>query len=656
VTARGNYFRVKLIAGALAPLVIAGGLQAMYSMVRTRREAIAGLEAKAHALTSLLVNVAGPSIAVDDPGGVDEGLAYVEHDPDFAFAMAVAPDGKVIGFRGPRERREAHGASAALTRQPVLTRTGDTLIASYPVIGNGKTLGQLVVGLHTANASAQATELTIWAALIALIGIASAVIVVLALAGRIVRRNREMTGLLDNMEQGFLSMRRDGTLEVERSAMAARLLGSYQAGQKLWQAIALHDPTTAAWLELCWTSVIEGELPLELTLYQLPSRLTLADRSYRIEYKPTITSDGIGDTLVVLTDKTAELARERAEASERDLLRMVERMTRDRSGFAEFIDETGRLIQRIEAASGPGLEALKRDVHTLKGNSAIYGLTHISELCHDLENGIATHGQIDAAGVHAIVAAWSELRSKLERVFGTREVAGIDVRPEDLDELRAAIARGASLGMIEHIVRGWALERIRPRLERFAEQAQSLADRLGKGEVDIEIDDHGVRLDPKKFRPFWTAFSHVVRNAVDHGLEHPSERLTTGKPEHGRIDLVTRCQDGAVVIELRDDGRGIDWDAVRDRAANAERPHATRTDLIDALLSDGITTRAEVSETSGRGVGLAAVREACACLGGKIEVDSERGRGTRFRFKFDLERQPRTTSPIPRAFALEVSG
>src|SRR5205085_9046371 len=123
-------------------------------------------------------------------------------------------------------------ASAALTHEPVLHREGDTLIASYPVITSGKPLGQLVVGLRTANVEAQAARLTAWAAAISLVGIAAAVAVVLALAGRIARRNREMTDLLDNVDQGFVTMRRDGTLAAERSALATRLLGAFQPGQR----------------------------------------------------------------------------------------------------------------------------------------------------------------------------------------------------------------------------------------------------------------------------------------------------------------------------------------------------------------------------------------------------------------------------------------
>lgn len=374
------------------------------------------------------------------------------------------------------------------------------------------------------------------------------------------------------------------------------------------------------------------------------------DRSYRIEYKPTIVNDVVGNTLVVITDKTAELARERAEASERDLLRMVERLTRDRAGLAEFVDDTDRLIHRLDRASDPISDVLRRELHTLKGNCGIFGLTQIAERCHELEERLAITSQLDGNVVHAIVQSWRELKAKLDRVFGGPRAVGSEIQPDDLAELQTAIARGASIGMIEYIVRGWTLERTRPRLERFAERAQGLTSRLGKGDVAVEIADHGVRLDATRFRPFWTAFSHAVRNAVDHGIEQPSERLVAGKPERGQIQLVTELRDGSVVIEVRDDGRGIDWEAVRTRARAASLPCATHDDRVAALLSDGITTRTDVTTTSGRGVGLSALREACTSAGGRIEIDSEHGRGTQLRCKFELERQEWMTARLPHDF------
>src|SRR6185312_779718 len=113
-------FRARLIAGALAPLVLAGLIQALYTVVSQRRVAVDGLEAKARAVTGLLVNVAGPNIATDDPQGIDDGLGYFANDPDFSFALAIAPDGKSLGYRGAAIEKAAHVAAARITRQPEL--------------------------------------------------------------------------------------------------------------------------------------------------------------------------------------------------------------------------------------------------------------------------------------------------------------------------------------------------------------------------------------------------------------------------------------------------------------------------------------------------------------------------------------------------------
>lgn len=448
-------------------------------------------------------------------------------------------------------------------------------------------------------------------------------------------RNREMVSLLGVMDQGFLSMRPDGTLAAERSAKATELLGGYQPDQRLWQAIAPHDPGFAAWLELGWASVTEGVMPLELTLQQLPGRLTLGDHDYRIEYKPAIVDNTVGDTLIVITDMTAELARARAEATERDLLRMIERTARDRSGSTEFVDEANRLIRRLEDTASEVSKELKRDLHTLKGNCAIYGLTQIAEWCHQLEDGIELTGQLDRNVTTLIVHAWSELKSKLERVFGQLQGAGVHVEPDDVAELCSAIQSGASIGIVEQLVGSWTLERTRPRLDRFAEQIVALGERLGKRNVKVEIADHRLRLDATALRGFWSAFAHAVRNAVDHGLEAPDDRIAAGKPAHGTIRLITQRDATGVTIELGDDGRGIDWDAIRERARAAGLPHASHDDLVAALVTDGITTRSSVSETSGRGVGLAALAEECTRLGGNIEITSTRGQGTQFRFRFE---------------------
>lgn len=131
---------------------------------------------------------------------------------------------------------------------------------------------------------------------------------------------------------------------------------------------------------------------------------------------------------------------------------------------------------------------------------------------------------------------------------------------------------------------------------------------------------------------------HVVRNAVDHGIETGEERVAAGKPLEPTLALKAYTSGDALVIEVADDGRGIDWNVIARKASDAGLPAHSPGDLADALFADGVSSRDVVSELSGRGVGLAAVKQACEDLGGKVEVLSRKGRGTQFLFRLPLSR------------------
>lgn len=162
---------------------------------------------------------------------------------------------------------------------------------------------------------------------------------------------------------------------------------------------------------------------------------------------------------------------------------------------------------------------------------------------------------------------------------------------------------------------------------------EQLARRLHK-QIDAEIVDHGLRMPSADFRPFLATLVHVIRNATDHGIESPEDRAANGKARTGRVSIESRMDGGQFVVAIEDDGRGIDWQAVRSRARSASLPSDSPEDLVEALFADGVTTRQEVSAISGRGVGLAAVRQHCRQLGGEIRVHSQAGRGSRFEFRF----------------------
>jgi len=166
--------------------------------------------------------------------------------------------------------------------------------------------------------------------------------------------------------------------------------------------------------------------------------------------------------------------------------------------------------------------------------------------------------------------------------------------------------------------------------------AAALAGRLGKGEIEVEIQAHGVRLAPKAWAGFWTDLVHVVRNAVDHGLETPAERERAGKAGRPKLRFSTAVLQRKLVVEVEDDGRGVHWEAVKNAAVKLGLPIATEEDLVRAMFASGVSTSAEVTTISGRGIGLSAVRRQVDDLGGYISVVSKPKQGTCFHFIFPL--------------------
>jgi two-component system chemotaxis sensor kinase CheA len=168
---------------------------------------------------------------------------------------------------------------------------------------------------------------------------------------------------------------------------------------------------------------------------------------------------------------------------------------------------------------------------------------------------------------------------------------------------------------------------------RYPRLVRELATRLGR-EVDCEIDGGDARIDKSMADMLIDPLMHMVRNALDHGIEPPEDRIRAGKPRRARLLLSATEHADGVHIAVRDDGRGLDRTAILARAvANGlVAPDAALPDrdVYDLLFRTGFSTAAEVTEISGRGVGLDVVAHTVTRLGGAIDIDSVPGAGTTF--------------------------
>jgi two-component system chemotaxis sensor kinase CheA len=210
----------------------------------------------------------------------------------------------------------------------------------------------------------------------------------------------------------------------------------------------------------------------------------------------------------------------------------------------------------------------------------------------------------------------------------------VEVDFAELARVVDKVRQGLAGHELAAVLTSWSHELVARRFERLGNHAISLARRLGKGELEISIVDDGIRLDTALWAPFWSAMVHAVRNAVDHGIEAPELRARARKSPRPRLTFTATRARGRLLISVADDGGGIDWDAVRVKARDAGLPAESQADLEQALFSDGLTTTDVVTDTSGRGVGMSALREAVTALGGTIEIESTAGTGAVLRYRF----------------------
>jgi two-component system chemotaxis sensor kinase CheA len=176
---------------------------------------------------------------------------------------------------------------------------------------------------------------------------------------------------------------------------------------------------------------------------------------------------------------------------------------------------------------------------------------------------------------------------------------------------------------------------------KFPRLVRDLTRKAGK-QADVVIRGEDTELDRSVIEEISDPLIHLLRNAVDHGVETPAERASAGKPERGLIRLTARHEESHILLTVEDDGRGIDADKVKAAAVQrgllteAEAAALSPQEAIDLIFASGLSTAKVVSDISGRGVGMDIVRTNIERLNGDIQVETRPGRGTTFQIVLPL--------------------
>ncbi len=180
---------------------------------------------------------------------------------------------------------------------------------------------------------------------------------------------------------------------------------------------------------------------------------------------------------------------------------------------------------------------------------------------------------------------------------------------------------------------------IKQTFQRMSRLVRDLSKACGKT-VNVVLTGEDTEIDRNMVEEIYNPLVHLVRNAIDHGIEPPQERAASGKPETGLLALKAYHRGGTIVIEIGDDGKGLDKDKIAAKALSTGSIDSlsglTDQDIYKLIFLPGLSTAAKVTDVSGRGVGMDVVKQAIEKLRGKIEIQSSPGKGTIFTASFPL--------------------
>lgn len=467
----------------------------------------------------------------------------------------------------------------------------------------------------------------------------------------LVERSKELQTLLDHVSFGLLSIDRGLIVQPGCSQSCHQLLDSDGiVGRHLGEILRL-GPLLRGQYEQGVGELFDGKVAEEVGLERLPKRFqSVSGRALCIEPR-LVRGDGVAPRELLLT--ISDVTELEAVGREIETARALLTIARQKPAFEAFVEQAREQLRlaRRRAATDAGL--VRRVVHMIRGNSALYGLTSVARTIREIEE----QPQIEAADLDAIGDALRAFLSTHSAAIGMsyekKPQASFTLEAEQLERLRAALraAPPGELEAIEKLLREIEAVPVRDMLGPIEEMVAALAERFGK-KVALELHGANLRVDRARLAPVIQTLPQMLRNAIDHGIEVPSGRGT--KPDIGRLSLEILETETTYVVAVQDDGRGIDRAAVlraavaRGVVSEANARMVNEADALKLVLRERVSTAATVTEISGRGYGLSSVQAEAKRLGGDVVVHSRVGRGTRLEVSVPKQgRQTRRPSQPP---------
>ncbi len=304
------------------------------------------------------------------------------------------------------------------------------------------------------------------------------------------------------------------------------------------------------------------------------------------------------------------------------------------SAVLAVIDRLGELVEALETGEALASEDDSALIAALSSEAPVEAAEEAASASHAARASSRT--------IRLPVDLLDRMMSGISDLVLARNELSRRIRESGDAELEAAFERvSATVADLRDGITRTRMQRIDNLFAPLPRMVRDISGQTGK-QVRLEIDGGDVEIDREMIEMIRDPLTHIVRNAIDHGIESPAERRKAGKSESGCLRVCARQAGNQILLEISDDGRGIDGDRLAGRAVAAELITAERAERLSEaqktalIFEPGLSTAAAVTDLSGRGVGMDVVRANIERIGGLVEVESRKGRGVALTLRVPL--------------------
>jgi len=461
------------------------------------------------------------------------------------------------------------------------------------------------------------------------------------------KQKKSRDELLGSLGQGYLTFDsggviQEGVTKITEQLLETNLLKSSPEGLKIWDILFKGQAEKTENFKKWVNNVFEGKI-LFKDLCELAPKTFEGnhDKYIELEFRP-IFKEGenvrIDKVILIASDKTKELELKKQLEIDKEKTEFVTSCLRNPADFVDLLDDTYHILDDFRDSKEKELGILFRSFHTLKARFAQHGLRSITHLLNNIETMISKNDIDDLAS--EVNKFDSQLKSFLKENRLIVEAANRFLAEEGSAVQVSEIIKNTDGYKIDEsymklLMKNYLLTDIKKKFEKYRSLITELAREQGK-KVDLNIYGDEIRVDEKKYSNFIKNAIHIFRNMVDHGIETEEERLDLTKSEIGKIELNFRLKDESFVVKFFDDGSGINPENIKGKLIEKglkkeeELKGINSQSLVEMIFLPGFSTKENLSDVSGRGVGLDAVKAEVEKLGGSISVHSRMGEGTLF--------------------------